>query len=216
MMGKDLHLYFLGTRDYVNGITILEEMVSAFATEVPGPGTPNGLKMLRLNHFTRTQACLVVTTAKVKPSPECAAVCDIATEDGDVRLLLLPYPDRPVTERREDYDRSLHIGSNESLDEQTRRVHLRAEQGMAGMFQRIRGIVEATYRAELERCRGPRPSLVYLKDFPWLADWDDSCPCLMRRERVLPRAGGNFSIWNLRFGNEPRLAEICYGIDQQP
>jgi len=215
-MEKDLHLYFLGTRDYVNGVTIFEEMVSAFLSEAPMAGTPKRLKMLRLNHFTRSHARLIVEEAKVKTAPECAAVCDIATSDRDVRLLLVPHLDQPVTERRDDYDRSLHIGVDEGLDEQTRRVLLRAEQGTVGMFQRIRGLVEVTYRAELKECKRFRPSLVYLKDFPWLADWDDSCPCLARRERVLPGAGGNFAIWSIRFGNEPKLAEVCYYSNQQP
>jgi hypothetical protein len=170
---KEINFYFLGSRNYVNGLTIFEEMLKAsqdLITQSYGP--LKSIHLFKINKFIRSNCSLVILAPHEQPEhtpQEASALMTLRLVNGpDLRLFLLEKEEM-VTARLADYDRGRYIGSENADVAGLVSVGLRH---IHSEYDLMRAIVEANYRhcVALAAAQGVHQgvSWAYLKDFPWL------------------------------------------------
>jgi len=170
----DIPLFYLGKRDYVNGLTIFEEMLKSYQ-KIDKVSNENGfitsIKSFKINRFIRSNCFLEIKgdNASNIISRDVAAQMHILTgESGGKKLLLFEQKRQPVVEKKEDYDRSIYIEDEYKIEDG---IYLTILNNISDTFSLVRGVVEANYRycmAEVIRTGASgRPSWAYLTNFKW-------------------------------------------------
>lgn len=144
----DLALYFLGKRDYVNGLTLFEEMLKPILADFRSiVSHPTYIKLFKVNNFIRTHAWVeVYRTRDIKYQPKlkmASARIDFLSDKDDYTLLLFEKSDKRVTKRVEDYDRGVYVAEYKTLGDKStvaKLAHLK------NTFDLVRGIVEVNHR----------------------------------------------------------------------
>lgn len=152
----DLGLYYLGGRDYVNGLTVFERMMQVFMASSFGQGAmPVHVELFKLNHFVRNHCHMEVMPAGTKgigpKFRDAAARIDVSSEAGAHVLLLFQENGRPVTERKEDCDRTRYI---RNVTQSGEGEAVASFQHVSDAFDLLRGIVEVNQqltKAEAKR-----------------------------------------------------------------
>jgi len=218
-MDINIPFYYLGSRDYVNGLTIFEESLQAFLS-VDGRASRSIRRISRFNvHKFIRNSCrlkIIKNDSVVAQVREAAARIEVVMDDDtNWKLLLFERKNDPVVERVADYDRSIYIESECHTSAQETTVML---DNIRDFFSLVRGIVEANYRycvnvaARANVHQGV--SWAYLTNFRRPKDLDvSSHPDITFREKSTVRAYDkvfiirNFSINKLSENDE---SEICF------
>lgn len=168
-----LDLFYLGERDYVNGLTLLEEMLAAYA-RLSGK-RPDFIKKFQVNKWVRTDAEMQAHDSEtVRRNPrlrEAAVRIDLTAGGPPVTLLLFGIDDKPVDARIEEYDRAAYVA--EAKDTAGGGTAARLA-NIGGMVDLMRGVVEVNHQyvtrtsAEIGINKGI--SWAYLTNFPYLGD----------------------------------------------
>ena len=170
---KEIKFYFLGSRNYVNGLTIFEEMLKASNDLITQSyGAIKSIQLFKINKFIRSDCSLVILSPNDRsdqPPQEVSASITLLLANGQtLRLCLVPQKEM-VTIRLPDYDRGRYIGQENSDDAGLVSVQLHH---IENEYDLMRAIVEANYRpcVALAAGRGVQRgvSWAYLKHFPWL------------------------------------------------
>jgi len=161
-------LYFLGTRDYVNGLTLFEEMISVFKTERPDLFSKmSEIKNFRVNRFVRSECYMTISLAE-DPTERSTAQLNVSLNNSEaVKICLHEREGEFVEERRPDYDRGIYIAKEKYAGS----VHHVNIQNIKSEKDFIRGIVEAVHReiCSLAAKRGIEKGIswAYLTKLPW-------------------------------------------------
>ena len=168
-----LELFYLGPRDYVNGLTLVEEMLAGYM-RVSGK-RPEHIKKFQINKWVRTHAHLECwETARLRGNRrvrEASARIDLRTGDAAESLLLFAEASAPVTERIEEYDRKAYVASA-SDDNSGETIAQLAN--INNITDLLRGVVEVNHQyvirqaAEVGVEKGV--SWAYMTGFPYLLD----------------------------------------------
>lgn len=169
---SQIPFYFLGSRDYVNGLTIFEESLRAFLQDDrTASRNIKKIKRFNINQFIRTNCKLAIVESPkaVTKARLAAARMDIEMNDETLwKLLLFELMNEPVSKRLEDYDRSIYINEEFNITDSQSTVRLN---NITDPFTLMRGIVEASYRhcIRLASKVGIKQGIswAYLKNFSW-------------------------------------------------
>jgi hypothetical protein len=172
---KEIDFYFLGSRNYVNGLTIFEEMIKASHDLITRSyGSIKNIHLFKIHKFVRSNCSLVILGPQDQPgytSQEVSAIMSLGLAKGqDIRLHLLERKE-PASARLVDYDRGVYINRENGNDIGPVSVHLR---NIKSEYDLIRAIVEANYRhcVALAADHGVYQgvSWAYIKNFPWFEE----------------------------------------------
>jgi hypothetical protein len=224
MLGAvDLSLYFLGRRDYVNGVTLFEEMLKAFSayshTEVT---RPYHIKLCKINKFVRDNAWMEISRSEdAPPTPRLKGASvriDLLTASGPFTLLLFTKHGQTVTHHGDDYDRGGYVAEDRSFDDGSTVAKLR---NLQDVYDLMRGITEVNYRfvtAEAKKLDIQQgASWAYLADFPFFIDPDISSISTVRfnSKSILSAYGKRFTIRTFHIdGKGGADSEICFFTDE--
>ncbi|MGD8447464.1 MAG: hypothetical protein PVI94_28440 [Desulfobacterales bacterium] len=215
----NIPFYYLGSRDYVNGLTIFEESLQTFLS-IDGRASRSIRRISRFNvqKFIRNNCRLKIikndsVSAQVRKA---AARIEVVTYDNtNWKLLLFERKNDPVVKRVADYDRSIYIESECQTSASETSVTL---DNIEDFFSLVRGIVEANYRycvnVAVRADVHQGVSWAYLTNFNQPKDIDvSSHPVITFGEKSIVRAYDkvfiirNFSV-NKLSGNDE--SEICF------
>ena len=198
----NIAFYYLGSRDYVNGLTIFEESLHTFLS-IDGRASRSIRRISRFNvqKFIRNNCRLKIIKNDSVSAQVLKAAARIEVD--------------PVVKRVVDYDRSIYIENDCQTSAGETSVTL---DNIEGFFSLVRGIVEANYRycvnvaARADVHQGV--SWAYLTNFNLPKDLDvSSHPNITFREKSIVRAYDkvfiirNFSVNKLSDNDE---SEICF------
>ncbi len=218
----DLKLYFLGPRDYVNGLTMFEEMVKAFLS-YPSPRVvrPTLIRQFRFNRFLRAHARMEILATPPGHPPQQPVLkgenarVDLMTPGAEFTLLLLEKPEEPVAASMPEYDRGVYISRQEGLPDGTTRAQMA---NVDDPFELLRGIIEVMQRItnkELQALTGrPKSYWGYIKGYPFLPDEEAAGvrSVLFEKSSIIKGRDRMFAVRQVRLedleGSAP--AEICY------
>jgi len=219
----DVPLYFLGKRDYVNGLTIFEEMIETFIDAIGS--SLNELKSIRsfkIASFVRHDCGLEIWkegSSSSRNVKNAVARMNVATKDANYILLLFEYEDHQVTERYRDYDRSRYIQAESDKSGESFRVTL---ENVHDVFTLMRGIVEADFRYCNEQASKANipgyASWAYLTDFycPREENYVDLGEIQFVHKSTIRSSGKIFmmsEIYNNTFQKD-QCAEICFFFNE--
>jgi len=169
-----MDLFYLGERDYVNGLTLFEEMlksfIKCFSRKVKLPFLVTNFKV---NKFVRHNAELVYYQSGdiqfYSRLKKASARIDVETTEDSYILLLFENNDFPVKRWLSDYDRSVYIKKAFTDNVGNTTVSLINLNDTYGL---LRGIIEANHRYVTEEARkvgGEKSvSFAYLTNFKCL------------------------------------------------
>jgi hypothetical protein len=212
-----LDLFYLGRRDYVNGLTLFEEMLKAFMQSTGS--RPEHVHRFQIQKWVRTDAVLEChRTPELRGdrrAREASVRLDLRAGNDQFSLLLFPQPNSPIDSRLDEYDRKAYI---ESIREKSTGVTDTRLAKVQNMFDLVRGIVEANYQYVLREAatmgieRGV--SWAYLNDFPFLTDEQARKSLNLRFDepKIFDAGGNRYYVRSLSFLALDRCgpAEICY------
>ena len=218
----DLKLYFLGRRDYVNGLTMFEEMVKAFESYPSSRVVrPILIRQFRFNRFVRSHARMEILAMPPGQPAERPVLkgenarVDLMAPGADFTLLLLEKPEEPVATSLPEYDRGVYIAEQENRPDGTVSAEMA---NVHDAFELLRGIVEVMQRItdqELQALTGrPKSYWGYIKGYPFLLDERAAGvhSVLFEKSSIIRGRDRMFAVRQVRLegpeGNAP--AEICY------
>lgn len=172
MVGSlDLDLYYLGNRDYVNGLTLFEEMLKGYS-KFPHPdiAAPSMIKLFQVNRFIRNDVSIEIYKSKdIKKHPilkAASARIDLRTLLSDFSILLFEKPGQSVTKQISDYDRGIYI---EEAEHSKNGGSFAKLANIKNVFDLMRAIVEVNYRFVKEDSKNTgkndTPSWAYSSNF---------------------------------------------------
>ena len=173
----EVPLYFLGSRNYVNGLTLFEEMINPHRLgELLGSRSIASIKQFKISRFFRSHGVLSAhlgaeAVAVAHPNP--GAMMHVALEDGTpMRLYLDDAPNGPEPDRSPNIDRGVYLQQTARRQDGSRDVSLRA---ITGLRTLMRGVVEASFQHCVERAAGEGVSTgvswAYLSNFTCPTDY---------------------------------------------
>jgi hypothetical protein len=218
-----LYLYFLGRRDYVNGLTLFEEMLGSFyrLTSQTVADIAN-VDYFKINSFIRSD-CLFTTKLESEFTPDeiksAAALLSISS-GGCKHICLLHKINRAqVDNHLPDYDRARYIEQVVDVELKKQRVFLKQINSFSDL---MRAIIEANHRFCLDEAKKAglkhRASWAYLKNFRLPADINMYQNCSVEFEvmSVVDIYKKIFIIRQLKLlGLEGTPAEICFFLDKE-
>lgn len=169
-----LNLCLLGTRNYVNGLTQLEEALAAYrAVAGTAVGAPVRVKSFEMTAFLRSQATAsLYETGSVRGSDALrtsVSRLDLHSADGDRTVLL--HADPAAAPRVEEYDRDQYIAAQETTADGGSFATLTNIDSYTSL---VRGVVEINHRfvTTVAREQGidRRISWAWMRNMPWLGD----------------------------------------------
>jgi hypothetical protein len=165
-----LNLCFLGQRDYVNGLTLFEEMLTSFC-RLTGQSVAKieNIDYFKVNNFVRND-CLFSTQLEYEFSADelksSAAMLNLSAGGQKHICLLHQIKSAQVVKRLPDYDRAHYIKNIIDKECERQSVFLKEINSITDL---IRGIIEANHRFCLNEAKKAglklRASWAYLKNF---------------------------------------------------
>jgi hypothetical protein len=154
-----LELYYLGYRKYVNGITLLEEMINCFAGHSNFPVESLEVKNFKIMNFVHNNGIILFDAKSRKVD-----VSLTLSGNGEKRKIsFVQNPNDPVVTIKEDYDRSKFITKYYSKGEGTTIAELH---NILNYRDFIRAIVEANYHFCCELVPTNHVSIGYIQNLP--------------------------------------------------
>jgi len=166
----DINFYFLGSRNYVNGLSIFEEILKTYLkTRGADLSFISKLKIFKINQFIRNNAWIeIYRPAEIRNNPKitkASARLDLLTDDGEVSILLFEKID-PVVRRIDDYDRGQYLTKLSHFPDASSTVEIVNFDDIYGL---MRGVIEANYRFVTEKTaqagKAGSASWAYLTNF---------------------------------------------------
>lgn len=164
-------LYFLGYRDYVNAVTLFEEMLIGFSACTGNSiDDVRQIDVFRVNRFIRSACQLEIAQARNGMPQHAAVYLELQTRTDQAYVLYLnEINDRPVAERRPDYDRGRYVANMQTDDQGNTNAQLK---NLEHSFDFLRGLVEVNYRFCVElasqRCVYKGVGWGYMLRLSWL------------------------------------------------
>lgn len=218
-----LNLYYLGQRDYVNGLTLFEKMLSSFC-ELTGQrvATIENIDYFKVNNFVRSN-CLFSMKSKRRFSADelksSAAMLNLSSGGRKHICLLHQINENPVVKRLPDYERAHYIKN--ILDEKSnkQRVFLKEIRSFTDF---LRGLVEANHRFCVNEAKKigleSRVSWAYLKNLPMPSGIKNNENYMVEFD-MLPVVDIYEKIFIIRQIKLPGLegtpAELCFFLDKK-
>jgi hypothetical protein len=145
---KDINFYFLGNRNYVNGLSIFEEILKTYLNDFGSGLSPlSKIKTFKINKFVRNNSWIEVYNSEdVRNNPKirkASARIDFLTFEDQISILLFEKKGEPVKSRLKEYDRGQYLA---------KLTHFKDDSSVAEIvnfndsFDFMRGIVEANFR----------------------------------------------------------------------
>jgi len=175
----NLDFVYLGSRNYVNGLTIFEEMIKAFMLfENTAISRPTYIKQFKVKEFLRTNARMEILMPQsglenifMHPWLKTAnGRIDLFTAQKKAFVLLLfGKPDEPVNKSAEEYDRGNYISDQKIFKDRSAVSKLT---NLGNVFDLLRGIVEVNQRLSnkdiKELINRNKSYWAYMKDFKFV------------------------------------------------
>ena len=166
----NINFYFLGTRDYVNGLSIFEEMLKTYLQTCSKDVSHIAkIKTFKINKFITNNSWIeFYNSAGIERNPKikrASARIDLLTENGRISILLFEKND-PVKTRLKEYDRGQYLTNVSHYPDDSTLAEI---SNCNDIFEVTRGIVEANFRFVNQKARTlgkqVRSSWAYLTDF---------------------------------------------------
>ncbi len=146
-MNKNISLYFLGKRNYVNGLTLFEEMLNTFLICTGGDlFRLTGIIRFEIFRFLRYNCSFefyeIIDHKKFKYRNPVSRM-DILYSNIPYRLLFYENRNSPVDSRKEDYPRDIYLESETAEKNGFLDVNLT---NIFDLYSLVRGIVESNFR----------------------------------------------------------------------
>lgn len=218
-----LNVYFLGSRNYVNGLTLFEEMLSSFGRLTGRTVTDiESIDYFKVNSFIRSD-CLFTTKLESKFSPDeiqsAAALLSISSGGRKHVCLLHKISGARVENHLPDYDRAKYIKQIVDVEIKKERVFLKQINSFSDL---MRGIIEANHRFCLNEAKKAglkhRASWAYIKNFRLPTDINryQNCSVEFEEMSVVDIYRKIFIIRQLKLlGLESTPAELCFFLDKE-
>jgi hypothetical protein len=216
-----LSLYYLGQRNYVNGLTLLEEMLTSFC-QLTGQKVTKIEKIdyFKVNKFVRNN-CLFTTKSENRFSTDelksSAAMLNLSSGGRKHICLLHQIDGSSVVKHLPDYDRGHYVGKilDGKFDKQ--KVFLREVSTVTDL---LRGIIEANHRFCLNEAKKAgleqRASWAYLKNLglPDIKQYEN-CWVEFELKSVVDIYEKVFIIRQIKLRDlEDISAELCFFLDK--
>ena len=218
-----LNLYFLGSRNYVNGLTLFEEMLGLFY-RLTGRTVADitSVNYFKINSFIRSD-CQFTTKLESEFTPDeiqsAAALLSISSGGCKHFCLLHKINGARVENHLPDYDRAKYIKQIVDVETKKQRVYLKQINSFSDL---MRGIIEANHRFCLDEAKKAglkhRASWAYLKNFCLPADSNlyQNCSAEFEVMSVVDIYKKIFIIRQLKIlGLEGTPAELCFFLDKE-
>ena len=165
-----LNLYFLGQRNYVNGLTLFEKMLGSFCW-LTGQTVAKieSIDYFKINNFVRSD-CLFSTKSESEYSADelksSVAMLNLSSGGRKHVCLLHQINGAQVVNHLPDYNRTQYIKHIVNVKSERQRVILKKIRSFTDL---IRGIIEANHRFCLQMAKKSglqqRASWAYLRNF---------------------------------------------------
>ncbi len=177
-----LKLFYLGDRDYVNGLTLVEESLKYFFSYMKIDDLSNVvLRMYKVMKFIRTDARLEISYQSDKEQRlkirDSAGQIEIEVGDDSYRLLLfsMNFESKPII--KPEYDRAVYVKTdNHNVDGSTEAVL----QNIKNSYDLLRGIVEVNQRFSV--LHTPRMDLPKCKYWAYMTNYKLLNPAQLSKE----------------------------------
>ncbi len=172
---KSLPLYFLGSRNYVNGLSLFEEMLKAYEKRFGVSSPIDRIQNFKVNSSVTHNCRLLITEDKRNKfygeKNSSSASIDLLRNDGkEIYLRLYEERENPVKKKIPDYDRGLYIKKEHLEKNKIQTVILHNIRDNCSL---VRGIIEANFRycvAQAQKMGITNGiSWAYMKNLPWPA-----------------------------------------------
>ena len=208
-------LHYLGTREYVNGLTLFEAMLQAFTRQHP-VAAPIEVALFKVTQFVHTDCRLEVIPADERGAASvrtAAARVELTAGAEAFTLLLVPLAERPVTERRDDYDRTAYV--EEVLRDAAGTAYARFR-NVGDAYDLLRGLIEVNH--QLTRAESmalgvdENPSWAYMTHYRLLppADLVDLPQARFTTKGITNAQGRRYTIRTVEVSGWARPMELCF------
>lgn len=210
-------LYRLGSRDYVNGLTLFEEMIDTYLKDKTSAGIKT-IKIFKVNQFIRSDAKLYKTRdgENLDLGKPAAVINLIDKDDQNIKLSLFIDENSATPPLLEEYDRSQYV--SETFTEKD--VEKSTLNNISDFRSFIRGIIEVNHRyccamaAEIGINKGV--SWAYLKNLDWCDEEEFAKLTRINYEQKsdMEHLGKRYVIRNLSFDQRSasKKTEVCFFI----
>jgi hypothetical protein len=217
----DINLYFLGNRDYVNGLSIFEEMLKSYLLSCGADVSHiSKIKTFKINKFIRNNSWIeLYKPAEIRKNPKirkASARLDLLTDRGEVSILLFEKND-PVKTRLKEYDRGQYLAKLSHFPDDSSIAEII---NFTDIFELMRGIIEANFRfvnekaAQMEKTGSA--SWVYLSNFDFfeMANAPSKLTACFRLDSTYEAYQKFFIIRSLQIEKfqENIISEICFFV----